>query len=94
MYCFEKEDLSTINVMLNCKDVSEYLKISADGLEVNNFKMNLILCFLIGIDKLEYCLLQINPVNLKILAYSHFLHTNFYNNVYDMECTFGLSNAC
>lgn len=33
VYCFEKEDLSTINVMLNCKDVSEYLKISADGLE-------------------------------------------------------------
>ena len=35
MYCFEKEDLSTINVMLNCKDVSEYLKISANGLEVS-----------------------------------------------------------
>lgn len=33
VYCFEKQDLSTINVMLNCKDVSEYLKISADGLE-------------------------------------------------------------
>ena len=35
VYSFEKEDLSTINVMLNCKDVSEYLKISADGVEVN-----------------------------------------------------------
>ncbi|KAL4235228.1 RING finger and SPRY domain-containing protein 1 [Mactra antiquata] len=30
---YENEDLSKINVMLNCNDVSEYLKISPDGLE-------------------------------------------------------------
>lgn len=32
-YSNENEDLSKINVMLNCNDVSEYLKISPDGLE-------------------------------------------------------------
>ncbi|KAL5022381.1 hypothetical protein ScPMuIL_001536 [Solemya velum] len=32
-YSYENEDLSAINVMLNSNDVSEYLKISADGLE-------------------------------------------------------------
>lgn len=32
-YSFETVDLSNINVMLNTKDVSEYLKISPDGLE-------------------------------------------------------------
>ena len=39
-YSYEKVDCSGINVMLNSKDVSEYLKISADGLEVrkNNFQ--------------------------------------------------------
>ena len=33
-FSYSKEDLSNINVMLNSKDVSEYLKISPDGLEV------------------------------------------------------------
>lgn len=32
-YSYKQEDLSKINVMLNCNDVSEYLKISPDGLE-------------------------------------------------------------
>ncbi|KAK3086428.1 hypothetical protein FSP39_018336 [Pinctada imbricata] len=32
-FSYEKEDLTNINVMLNSNDVSEYLKISADGLE-------------------------------------------------------------
>ncbi|XP_055836429.1 RING finger and SPRY domain-containing protein 1-like [Episyrphus balteatus] len=32
-YSYETVDLSNINVMLNTKDVSEYLKISPDGLE-------------------------------------------------------------
>ncbi|XP_045192494.2 RING finger and SPRY domain-containing protein 1-like [Mercenaria mercenaria] len=32
-YSYKNEDLSKINVMLNCNDVSEYLKISPDGLE-------------------------------------------------------------
>lgn len=32
-YSYQNEDLSKINVMLNCNDVSEYLKISPDGLE-------------------------------------------------------------
>ncbi|KAL3859970.1 hypothetical protein ACJMK2_010148 [Sinanodonta woodiana] len=32
-YSYLKEDLTNINVMLNSNDVSEYLKISADGLE-------------------------------------------------------------
>ena len=32
-YTYETVDVENINVMLNTKDVSEYLKISADGLE-------------------------------------------------------------
>ncbi|KFB46398.1 hypothetical protein ZHAS_00014394 [Anopheles sinensis] len=32
-YSYEVADLSNVNVMLNTRDVSEYLKISADGLE-------------------------------------------------------------
>ncbi|GAB0091860.1 RING finger and SPRY domain-containing protein 1 [Sergentomyia squamirostris] len=32
-YAYETVDLSAVNVMLNTKDVSEYLKISPDGLE-------------------------------------------------------------
>ncbi|CAD6997860.1 unnamed protein product [Ceratitis capitata] len=32
-YSYENTDVSKINAMLNTKDVSEYLKISADGLE-------------------------------------------------------------
>lgn len=32
-FTYETADLDNINVMLNTKDVSEYLKISADGLE-------------------------------------------------------------
>lgn len=32
-YSYETVDLSKINVMLNTNDVSEYLKISPDGLE-------------------------------------------------------------
>ena len=32
-YSYEVADVENINVMLNTKDVSEYLKISADGLE-------------------------------------------------------------
>ncbi|XP_056003181.1 RING finger and SPRY domain-containing protein 1-like [Ostrea edulis] len=32
-FSYRKEDLKNINVMLNSKDVSEYLKISPDGLE-------------------------------------------------------------
>lgn len=40
-YSHDSVDVSGINVMLNTKDVSEYLKISPNGLEVNN----LILCY-------------------------------------------------
>lgn len=32
-YSYQIADVENINVMLNTKDVSEYLKISADGLE-------------------------------------------------------------
>ena len=32
-YSYETVNVENINVMLNTKDVSEYLKISADGLE-------------------------------------------------------------
>lgn len=32
-YSYEEVDVENINVMLNTKDVSEYLKISEDGLE-------------------------------------------------------------
>lgn len=32
-YSYETVDVSNVNVMLNTKDVSEYLKISPDGLE-------------------------------------------------------------
>ena len=35
-FSYETEDLKYINVMLNSNDVSEYLKISADGLEVGD----------------------------------------------------------
>ncbi len=34
-YSYEKQDLGGINVMLNGSDVSEYLKIGPDGLEVS-----------------------------------------------------------
>lgn len=34
-FTYETVDLSEINAMLNCNDVSEYLKISPDGLEVS-----------------------------------------------------------
>ena len=33
-YTYEQLDLSGVNVMLNSNDVSEYLKISADGMQV------------------------------------------------------------
>lgn len=33
IYSYETEDLSHINAMLNIQDVSEYLKISPNGLE-------------------------------------------------------------
>lgn len=32
-YSYETVDVTNVNVMLNTKDVSEYLKISPDGLE-------------------------------------------------------------
>jgi RING finger and SPRY domain-containing protein 1 len=32
-YTYETANVDHINVMLNCQDVSEYLKISGDGLE-------------------------------------------------------------
>lgn len=32
-YSYEVVDVSNVNVMLNTRDVSEYLKISPDGLE-------------------------------------------------------------
>jgi len=35
MFSYKCVDMSGINVMLNTKDVSEYLKISPDGLEVS-----------------------------------------------------------
>ena len=35
-YTYEQLDLSGLNVMLNSNDVSEYLKISADGLQVTS----------------------------------------------------------
>lgn len=35
VFTYERLDTGGINVMLNNNDVSEYLKISADGLEVN-----------------------------------------------------------
>lgn len=34
MFSYENIDMSNINSMLNTNDVSEYLKISPDGLEV------------------------------------------------------------
>ncbi len=36
-FSYENVNNEGINVMLNSNDVSEYLKISADGLEVNIF---------------------------------------------------------
>jgi hypothetical protein len=36
MFSYKCVDTSGINVMLNTKDVSEYLKISPDGLEVSS----------------------------------------------------------
>ena len=38
-FSYETEDLKNINVMLNSNDVSEYLKISADGLEVGHIDL-------------------------------------------------------
>ena len=38
-FSHEEVDLSNINVMLNSNDVSEYLKISADGLMVRNISL-------------------------------------------------------
>lgn len=35
MFSYQCVNVEGINVMLNTKDVSEYLKISPDGLEVN-----------------------------------------------------------
>ena len=35
MFSYEKEDNSKLNVMLNSNDVSEYLKISPNGLEAS-----------------------------------------------------------
>jgi hypothetical protein len=35
-FSYECVDMSGINVMLNTKDVSEYLKISPNGLEVSS----------------------------------------------------------
>lgn len=36
-YSHNSVDVTGINVMLNTKDVSEYLKISPNGLEVSSF---------------------------------------------------------
>ena len=36
IFSYKCVDMSGINVMLNTKDVSEYLKISPDGLEVSS----------------------------------------------------------
>ena len=38
-YTYEKVDTENIHVMLNTNDVSEYLKISPDGLEVSQFEL-------------------------------------------------------
>lgn len=35
-YSYEMVDVSNVNVMLNTRDVSEYLKISPEGLEIRN----------------------------------------------------------
>lgn len=42
-YSHDSVDMSGINVMLNTKDVSEYLKISPNGLEVSLFYIILVL---------------------------------------------------
>lgn len=44
-YSHDSVDVTGINVMLNTKDVSEYLKISPNGLEVNIYILILILYF-------------------------------------------------
>lgn len=45
-YSYESEDLSAINVMLNSNDVSEYLKIAPNGLEVSLLSVQVI-CFVV-----------------------------------------------
>jgi len=37
VYSYKTVDLSDINAMMNGEDVSEYLKLSSDGLEVGSF---------------------------------------------------------
>ena len=41
-YSHDSVDMTGINVMLNTKDVSEYLKISPNGLEVSFRRNNII----------------------------------------------------
>ena len=43
MYSYKTVDLSEINAMLNGEDVSEYLKLSSDGLEVSQSVQSLAL---------------------------------------------------
>lgn len=47
-YSHDSVDVTGINVMLNTKDVSEYLKISPNGLEVD-ILLHYIISLLIGI---------------------------------------------
>jgi len=43
VYSYKTVDLSEINAMLNGEDVSEYLKLSSDGLEVSQSVQSLAL---------------------------------------------------
>jgi hypothetical protein len=38
-FSYTKVDMDNVNVILNSNDVSEYLKISPNGLEVNNIML-------------------------------------------------------
>lgn len=42
-FTYEKIDRSDLNAMLNSNDVSEYLKISADGLTVSKIQIEILI---------------------------------------------------
>lgn len=72
-YSYDSVDVTGINVMLNTKDVSEYLKISPNGLEVD------ILIY--------YILLQLNV--LLVFYHNHFnLMTTYFHFTGAMWCIF------
>lgn len=75
-YSHDSVDVTGINVMLNTKDVSEYLKISPNGLEVNillHYIVSLLTEVILSIDCNDYYYFRRDVMHTPLKVYDvHF----------------------